>query len=144
MGEVTAAVRAEIAEDLRVSGLEVLGLEPLLVRKAPPAPVEAPPPPPRSKTPLYIGGGVVAAIALLLALAPHGGTAAPVAPVPTLEIHARGTVTPPSHTGRDRGRDIRSVSIARARQAEVDLPCPEVGSDCEPGDGTERRARRGR
>jgi hypothetical protein len=144
--EITPPVREEIAADLRAAGVEVLGLDPLLLRKAPPPPVEAPPKPPRSKTPFYAGGAVAAAAALLIALAPRGGTAAPsaVAPVPTLKIHARGTVTPPAHKGRDRGKDIRGVSIAHARQPQVDLPCPEVGSDCEPGEGARGGARRGR
>jgi hypothetical protein len=138
--DVTPEVRAEIADALRAAGVEVLGLEPLVLRKAAPPPVEPPPPPPRSRTPFYVGGGVVAAVALLFALAPRsGGSSAPsaVAPVPTLKLHARGTVTAPAHTrdhgrARDRGKGIHGVSIARPRTPDAELPCDTQDGACEP------------
>ena len=146
--EITPAVREEIAGDLRAAGVEVLGLDPLLLRKAPPPVVEAPPKPPRSKTPLYVGGGVAAVVAVLLALAPRGGTAAPsaVAPVPTLKIHARGTATPGEKRTHAPTKDIRSVEIARTRQPKADLPCAatDIRSACESGEGARGGARRGR
>jgi len=145
--EITPEIREEIAQDLRAAGVEVLGLEPLLLRKAPPPVVEAPPKPARSRTPLYAAGGVAAAVAVLLALAPRGGTAAPVtvAPVPTLKIHARGTVTPGVKRTHAPTKDIRSVEIARTRQPEAELPCDtDIRSSCESGEGARGRARRGR
>jgi hypothetical protein len=146
--EITAGLRGEIADDLRAAGVEVLGLDPLLVRKAPPPVVDAPPAPPRAKTPFYVGAGVAGAVALLLALAPHGGAGAPpaVAPVPTLKLHARGTVTPGTKRTHAPTKDIRAVDIARSRQPQADLPCDsaDIRSECESGAGTGSRARRGR
>src|SRR3954451_13602374 len=72
LNEITDAARAEIVEDLRAAGVEVIGLDPLLVRKAAPDPVEPPPAPPKSRTPWLVGAGVALLVALLLTLAPRG------------------------------------------------------------------------
>src|SRR4051794_34138829 len=144
--EITDAVRAEIVEDLRAAGVEVLGLDPLLVRKAAPEPVEPPPAPPRSRTPWLIGAGIALLIALLFALAPRGSApqAAP-APVPRLKLHARGTATPSAGKPQTSARDIRPEEIAKPRTPKAELPCDtDIGSDCESGEGAGRRARRGR
>ena len=144
--EITDAARAEIVEGLRAAGAEVIGLDPLLVRKTAPEPVEPPPAPPRSRTPWLIGAGVALLVALLFALAPRGSApqAAP-APVPRLKLHARGTATPSAGKPQTSARDIRPEEIAKPRTPEAELPCdPDIRSGCESREGNGGGARRGR
>ena len=146
LNEITDAVRAEIVEDLRAAGVEVIGLDPLLVRKAAPEPVEPPAAPPKSKTPWLIAAGVVLVFAVLFALVPRGSapSAAP-APVPRLKIHARGTATPSVGKPQTSARDIRPVEIAEPRTPTAELPCDtDIRSECESGEGAGGGSRRGR
>jgi hypothetical protein len=131
--EVTARLREEIAEDLRVAGVEVLSVEPLLVRKPEPPPAEPVPPAPRSHRPWYIAvGGVAVAIALALMM-PDGQPTEVVVPGPLS--------TPQTH---EPTRDIRPIEIARTREPKVGLPCEgrRLRSKCE--ERTRGRERRGR
>ena len=144
--EITDAARAEIVDDLRAAGVEVLGLNPLRVRKAAPEPVEPPPAAPKSRMPWLIGAGVAVLVALLFALAPRPSApqAAP-APVPRLKLHVRGTATPSAGTPQTSARDIRADEIARTRTPKAELPCEtDIRSDCESGEGAGGGARRGR
>ncbi len=146
LNEITDAVRAQIVEDLRAAGVEVLGLDPLLLRKAAPEPVEPPPAPPKSRTPWLLAAGVVLVLALLFAVVPRGsGPAAAPAPVPRLKIHARGTATPSVGTPQTSARDIRPDEIAKPRTPKAELPCDtDIRSECESGEGAGGGARRGR
>jgi hypothetical protein len=130
---VTAAERAEIAGELRAAGVEVLGLDPLLVRKPEPPPVEPAPPAPRSHRPWYLAiGGVAAALALAVCL-PDGQPTEVVIPGPIS--------TPQTH---EPTRDIRPIEIARTHEVKVGLPCEgrPLRSRCE--ELTRGRERRGR
>jgi hypothetical protein len=133
LSEVTAAVREQIAGDLHAAGVEVLTVDPLLVRKPEPPPVEPAAPVPRSYRPWYLAvGGVAAALALAVML-PDGQPTDVVVPGPLS--------TPQTH---EPTRDIRPVEIARTREPKVDLPCEgrRLRSKCE--ERTRGRERRGR
>ena len=141
----------EIAEDLRAAGVEVLGLDPLLLRKAPPPPlVEAPPKPPALKTPFYVTGGVAARRSRWCSpLAPRGGTAAPAAGV-RAGADAENPRARDGHPGprqahaRAGPRTSAASEIARTKQPEAELPCDtDIRSTCESGEGARGRARRG-
>ena len=136
LSEVTAAVREEIAEDLRAAGVEVLGVDPLLVRKPEPPPVEPAPPAPRSYRPWYLAAGGVAVALALAVMLPDGQPTEVVVPGPI------SVSTPQTHEPRD--RDIVPIEIARTREPKVGLPCEgrRVRSKCE--ERTRGRKRRSR